>query len=154
MVRGICPTLCWHLATWNPHIIINCLLQEGFGLSSSPVLRGQGTGLDVVLSKHVVVDEVIPKQVVQCRPSMWQPRPQGQSMLFAMQPLYNKLCHSVSVQSLLVPPSEFWTCITLSQSRVPSFWSKKRCTSFTNWLFCWSKNSTTKCSGQLDKVAL
>ena len=34
------------------------ILQEGFGLSSSPVLHGQGTGHDVVLLKHVVADEV------------------------------------------------------------------------------------------------
>ena len=34
--------------------------------------------------------------------------------------------------SLSVPPSAFWTCIALSQSGFPSFWSKNRCTSFIN----------------------
>ena len=34
------------------------ILQEGFGLSSLPILRRRGTGRNVVSSKQVVADEV------------------------------------------------------------------------------------------------
>ena len=34
------------------------MLQEGLGLLSSPVLRGQGAGRDVISLKRVVADEV------------------------------------------------------------------------------------------------
>ena len=45
---------------------------------------------------------------------------------------YDELHHTISMHSLSVPPSTFWTCIALSQSRVPSFLSKNWCTSITN----------------------
>ena len=106
-------------------------------------------------SKHVVVDKV-------CALNRW----------YGMGPAYDSLDHRVRVcylprslhtmnfvmplacTALLVPLFEFWMCITLSQSRVPSFWSKNGCTFFTNWLSCWSRKSMAKCSGQLDKVAI
>ena len=51
---------------------LGCLLQEGFGLSSSPILcMGKALGFGVAsYSKHVVADKVVPKQVVWCGPSM------------------------------------------------------------------------------------
>ena len=46
----------------------------------------------------------MPKQAVRCGPSMCQPRPLGQSMLIAMQPLYNELRHAVGMRFTLSPP--------------------------------------------------
>ena len=41
------------------------MLQEGFGLSSSPVLHGQGTGHEVILFKVCGCGQgLCPKQVV------------------------------------------------------------------------------------------
>ena len=84
------------------------MLQEGFGLLSSPVLRRQGAGRDVVSSKQVVADEV-------CTLNRWYGAgpatdsldhragtcylPHGLS--------YDELRHAIGVHSLSVPPSAF-----------------------------------------------
>ena len=131
------------------------MLQEGFGLLSSPILRGQGAGHDVISFK-----------ACGCRRGLCLNRQYGAS------PACDSLDHRAGASwlpsslctinfimpsawaSLSVPPSAFCRCITLSQSSFPSFWSKNGCISFTNWLLCQSRNSTAKCSMQLGKVAL
>ena len=125
------------------------------GCHPHPSYMGKVLGMTWSRSKHVVVDEV-------CALNRW----------YGMSPACDSLDHRAEAcylpcslhtmnfimplvcASLLDPPSAFWTCIKLSQSRVPSFCSKNRCTLFTNWLSCWSRNSTAKYSGWLDKVAL
>ena len=82
------------------------LLQEGFGLSSSPVLHGlRRWALMWSRSKRVVADEVCALNRWYSRePSMWQPRSQGWSMLFATQPLYDELRHAISMHFTLGSP--------------------------------------------------
>ena len=46
------------------------LLQEGFGLSSSPILRGRGAGRDVIPFEAGLRMRFVPKQAVRRRPSM------------------------------------------------------------------------------------
>ena len=46
------------------------VLQEGFGLSSSPVLRGRGTGRDVIPFEAGLRMRFVPKQAVRRGPSM------------------------------------------------------------------------------------
>ena len=52
------------------HRIIEVVLQEGFGLSSSPILRRQGAGHDVISFKVGVWMRFVPKQAVRQEPSM------------------------------------------------------------------------------------
>ena len=80
--------------TMNQKLVI--LLQEGFGLSTSTVLHGRGTGL--LMWSHWSRwswTRFVPKQAEQCGPSNWHPRPQGQSVLFSMQPFiqWTSSCH-------------------------------------------------------------
>ena len=46
------------------------MLQEGFGLSSSPVLRGRGAGRDVIPFEAGLRMRFVPKQAVRRGPSM------------------------------------------------------------------------------------
>ena len=46
------------------------MLQEGFGLSSSPILRRQGAGHDVISFEAWLRMRFVPKQAVQHEPSM------------------------------------------------------------------------------------
>ena len=80
------------------------VLKKGFGLSSSPILHGQGAGHNVILFEAWLRMRFVPKQAVWREPSMWQPRPQGWSMLIAMQPLYNELCHAIGMCFTLGSP--------------------------------------------------
>ena len=45
-------------------------LQQGFGLSSSPVLHGRGTGHDMISFEVWLQMRFVPKQAVQCELSM------------------------------------------------------------------------------------
>ena len=47
-----------------------CMLQEGFGLSFSPVLRGRGAGRDVIPFEAGLRMRFVPKQAVWRGPSM------------------------------------------------------------------------------------
>ena len=49
---------------------LSSLLQEGFGLSSSPVLRGRGAVRDVIPFEAGSRMRFVPKQVVRHGPSM------------------------------------------------------------------------------------
>ena len=50
--------------------IFGIVLQEGFGLSSSPVLRGRGAGRDVIPFEAGLRMRFVPKQAVWRGPSM------------------------------------------------------------------------------------
>ena len=60
------------VAHWGkPHYIwTDDMLQEGFGLSSLPILHGQGAVHDVISFKAWFQMRFVPKQAVQCEPSM------------------------------------------------------------------------------------
>ena len=131
------------------------VLQEGFGLSSSPVLHGRGAGRNVIPFEAGLRMRFVPKQVVQCRPSMWQPRPQGRSVLIAMQPSYNELHHAmVHALHSQFPPPHFERALHSVNQVFHRSGAKTDVLSFTNWLSCQSRNSTAKRSGQLNKIAL
>ena len=109
------------------------LLQEGFGLSSSPVLRGQGAGHDVIPFEAGLRTRFVPKQVVQrAGPACDSLDHRAGACYLPCSLRTMNFVMPSAFASLLVPPSAFWTYFALSQSGVPSFCSKNRCTSFTN----------------------
>ena len=91
---GTHPILSWWIqAHLNPYQGCH-LLQEGFGLSSSPRLHGRGAGQDMILPKvRWPWTKVLLIQVIWYGPSYWQPRPQGLNEILAMGHLQ---CSSVS----------------------------------------------------------
>ena len=67
MVLGDLPL--WRAEESSEHIH-DCMFQEGFGLSSSPLLRRRGTGCDVILFEAGLQMRFVPKQAVWHGPSM------------------------------------------------------------------------------------
>ena len=131
------------------------VFQEGFGLSCSPVLYGLRAGLPCgLIRSRWLWTRFMPKQAYSMVPACDILDHRAGACYLPCGLLYNELCHTIGVHSLSIPPSTFWMCIILSQSRLPSFLSKTGGTLFTNCLLCWSRNSMAKCSGQLAYITL